>query len=59
MSCMYIVRHLHTLQQTGLKQRIYFQKLTKVRFEFFFISAQSRIFCCTFILKIILMNFWQ
>ena len=39
--CMYIVRHLHNLQQTGLKQRIYFQKLIKVRFEFLFIMGKK------------------
>ena len=56
---MYIVRYLTTLQQTELKQRIYFQKLIKVCFEFLFITAQSRIFCYTFILTIIWMKLWQ
>ena len=41
--CMYIVRHLHNLQQTGLKQRIYFQKLIKVRFEFLFIMGKKKL----------------
>ena len=40
--CMYIMRHLHILQQTGLKQRIYFQKLIKVRFEFLFIMGKKK-----------------
>ena len=42
MSYCAIVKFNITLQQIGLKQSIYFQKLMKGRFEFLFITAEKK-----------------